>query len=68
MHVCAGALEGGPLGGGSGGALGALRAPSSPPASSLGTSRHSLIGFRVVRPKEIDELCSGGGAVGSAFS
>ncbi|XP_038208957.1 cyclic nucleotide-gated cation channel alpha-3 isoform X6 [Zerene cesonia] len=44
-----GALEGGPLGGGSGGALGALRAPSSPPASSLGTSRHSLIDMMTCR-------------------
>ncbi|CAB3248375.1 unnamed protein product [Arctia plantaginis] len=40
-----GALEGGALGGGGGGgALGALRAAGSPPAPSLGASRHSLIG------------------------
>ncbi|KPI93393.1 hypothetical protein RR46_10653 [Papilio xuthus] len=41
------ALEDGPLGGGAGGAgggaLGALRPTGSPPAPSLGASRHSLI-------------------------
>ncbi|CAD0195292.1 unnamed protein product [Chrysodeixis includens] len=57
--VLLGALEGGALGGGGGGgALGALRAAGSPPAPSLGASRHSLIGFQVVCPEEIDELCS----------
>ncbi|XP_072935935.1 cyclic nucleotide-gated channel alpha-3 isoform X4 [Epargyreus clarus] len=41
MYTCA--LEGGPLGGGGGGsAFDALRAVSSPPAASLGASRHSL--------------------------
>ncbi|CAH0722647.1 unnamed protein product, partial [Brenthis ino] len=56
-----GALEGGHLGGGGGGsALGALRAAGSPPAPSLGASRHSLIGFQVVCPELIDELYSAG--------
>ncbi|CAH2099822.1 unnamed protein product [Euphydryas editha] len=57
--LVAGALEGGPLGGGGGGgAFGALRPAGSPPAPSLGASRHSLIGFQVVCPEQIDELCS----------
>ncbi|CAH0406008.1 unnamed protein product [Chilo suppressalis] len=46
MYVPKGALEGGALGGGGGGgALGALRAAASPPAPSLGASRHSLIDY-----------------------
>ncbi|KAJ0181241.1 hypothetical protein K1T71_003326 [Dendrolimus kikuchii] len=45
-----GALEGGALGGGGGGgALGALRAAGSPPAPSLGASRHSLIEMMTCR-------------------
>ncbi|GBP63325.1 hypothetical protein EVAR_41913_1 [Eumeta japonica] len=54
------ALEGGALGGGGGGALeaGALRPPASPPAHSLSTSRHSLIG-RFTIPKPKDNILSG---------
>ncbi|PZC87131.1 hypothetical protein B5X24_HaOG201367 [Helicoverpa armigera] len=44
------ALEGGALGGGGGGgALGALRSAGSPPAPSLGASRHSLIEMMTCR-------------------
>ncbi|KAM3966571.1 LOW QUALITY PROTEIN: cyclic nucleotide-gated channel alpha-3 [Aphomia sociella] len=44
------ALEGGALGGGGGGgAFGALRAAGSPPAPSLGASRHSLIEMMTCR-------------------
>ncbi|XP_053601496.1 cyclic nucleotide-gated cation channel alpha-3 isoform X5 [Plodia interpunctella] len=44
-----GALEGGALGGGGGGALSALRTAGSPPAPSLGASRHSLIEMMTCR-------------------